>query len=138
MTENEIIDLNDAYTFFGEIEDIKKEREESTIGIQATDPNIDYAKQLQEKYKGFVHDGKIDDSFVEDEDKIKLIEAVKYIVETEYKVYPSPMNQILIEKMYYNCIKNMNKEDYLKEKEDLKSKSILEIELSKLDKFSGL
>lgn len=138
MTENEIIDLNDAFSFFGEIEDIKRERQESTIGIQPTDPNIDYAKQLLEKYEGFVDDGKIDDSFVDDEDKIKLIEAVKYIVETEYKVYPSPMNQILIEKMYYNCIKNMNKDDYLKEKEDLKSKSILEIELSKLDKFSGL
>ena len=138
MTENEIIDLNDAFTFFGEIEDIKKERQESTISIQATDPNIDYAKQLQEKYEGFVHDAKIDDSFVEDEDKIKLIEAVKYIIERDYKVYPSPMNEILIEKMYYDCIKNMNKDDYLKEKEDLKSKSILEIELSKLDKFSGL
>jgi len=138
MTENEIIDLNDCFSFFTEMEDIKREREQSTISIPPTDPNIDYAKQLLEKYEGFVHDAKIDDSFVEDEDKIKLIEAVKYIVETEYKVYPSPMNQILIEKMYYNCIKNMNKDDYLKEKEDLKSKSILEIELSKLDKFSGL
>jgi len=138
MTENEIIDLNDAYTFFGEIEDIKRQRQESTVGIPPTDPNIDYAKQLLEKYEGFVHDGKIDDSFVEDEDKIKLIEAVKSIIERDYKVYPSPMNEILIEKMYYDCIKNMNKDDYLKEKEDLKSKSILEIELSKLDKFSGL
>lgn len=138
MTENEIIDLNDAFTFFGEIEDIKREREQSTISIQATDPNINYAKELQEKYEDFVHDAKIDDSFVEDEDKMKLIEAVKSIIERDYKVYPSPMNEILIEKMYYDCIKNMNKDDYLKEKEDLKSKSILEIELSKLDKFSGL
>lgn len=138
MTENEIIDLNDAYTFFGEMEDIKREREEATNGIQSTDPNIDYAKELQERYENFIHDAKIDDSFVEDEDKMKLIEAVKFIVERDYKVYPSPMNQILIEKIYYDCIKNMNKDDYLKEKEDLKSKSILEIELSKLDKFSGL
>ncbi len=138
MTENEIIDLDDCYSVFEEIEDIKREREQSTISIQATDPNINYAKELQEKYEGFVHDGKIDDSFVEDEDKMKLIEAVKSIIERDYKVYPSPMNEILIEKMYYDCIKNMNKDDYLKEKEDLKSKSILEIELSKLDKFSGL
>ena len=70
--------------------------------------------------------------------KINLVETAKYIVNTQYKQYPSPMSEILIEKIYYNCIKNLNKEEYKKEKEEQKNKSILELELSKINKFSGM
>jgi hypothetical protein len=48
------------------------------------------------------------------------------------------MSEILIEKIYYNCIKNLDKEEYLKEREELKTKSIFELQLLKLDKFTGL
>tara|TARA_R110002020_G_scaffold7091_1_gene29978 strand:+ start:3498 stop:3824 length:327 start_codon:yes stop_codon:yes gene_type:complete len=108
------------------------------MDIEPTDPNIDYRQELLDKYENFVHDEKIDDSFVDDEDKINLFETAKYIVNRDYKEYPSPMSEILIEKIYYNCIKNLDKEEYLKEREELKTKSIFELQLLKLDKFTGL
>lgn len=108
------------------------------MNIEPTDPNIDYKQELMDKYKNFVDDEQIDDSFVDDEDKNNLFESAKYIVNTQYKEYPSPMSDILIEKIYFNCIKNINKEEYLKEKEDLNNRSVFQINLSKIDKFSGL
>jgi hypothetical protein len=55
------------------------------MDIEPTDPNIDYRQELLDKYENFVHDEKIDDSFVDDEDKINLFETAKYIVNRDYK-----------------------------------------------------
>ena len=48
--------VKEANDFFTEINNIK-----------ATDPNIDYRQEILDKYEDFVHDEKIDDSFVDDE-----------------------------------------------------------------------
>ena len=125
----DIEEVKEANDFFTEM---------NNNNIKATDPNIDYRQELIDKYENFVHDEKVDDSFVENEDKINLFETARYIVNRDYKEYPSPMSEILIEKIYYNCIKKLDKEEYLKEKEELKTKSVFEKQLLKLNKFSGL
>jgi len=107
--------------------------------IKATDAGIDYRQKMIDEFgDSKLNDEVIDDSFIDDEDKINLFDVAKNIVNTKYKSYPHPMNEILIEKIYNDCIKNLNKEDYLKEKEENKNKNILDINLSKIDKFSGL
>ncbi len=112
--------------------------EECIKGIQATDPDIDYNKLLEERVKHVKHEPLPDDSFIEEEDKINLAKAATFKYETEFKSYPYPMNEVIIEKIYYECIRNLNKEDYLREKEELKNKSVIEKQLMKLDKLTGL
>jgi hypothetical protein len=110
--------------------------------LQPTDTNIDYRQKMFDDYgdsklsDGF--DIEIDDSFVYEEDKINLFDVAKHIVNTKYKSYPYPMNEVLIQKIYNDCIKNLNKEEYLKEKEEMDEKNILHKNLSKIDKFSGI
>ena len=106
--------------------------------IKSTDANIDYRKQMMDKYDNYIEEEIIDDSFIQDEDKYNLIETAKYIVSIHYKQYPAVMSEILIKKIYNDCIKNLNKNEYLQEIENKKNKSILDLELSKIDKFSGL
>tara|TARA_R110002020_G_scaffold94542_2_gene227388 strand:+ start:1711 stop:2211 length:501 start_codon:yes stop_codon:yes gene_type:complete len=154
--ENEIIDLNEVMTEFKNFETeqyknfekdfynkqsdhyIDKHGAEGTKGIQATDPNIDYIKLLEERVKDVKQLPLPDDSFIEEEDKINLAKAATFKYETEFKSYPYPMNEVIIEKIYYECIRNLNKEDYLREKEEFKKKSIIEKQLMKLDKLTGL
>ena len=102
------------------------------------DPDRNYRQEMFDKYENFIHDDIIDDSWVEDEDKINLINHCKETVNIHYSMYPSPMNEILIKKIYYDTIKNMNQDDYFREKAEVNQKSILEIELSKIDKLSGM
>tara|TARA_R110002012_G_scaffold316534_2_gene531618 strand:- start:137 stop:481 length:345 start_codon:yes stop_codon:yes gene_type:complete len=106
--------------------------------IKATDANIDYRKQMMDKYDNYIKEEPVDDSFIQQEDKYNLIETAKYIVNTHYKQYPAMMSEILIKRIYNDCIKNLNKNEYLQEIENKKNKSILDLELSKIDKFSGL
>lgn len=146
--ENEIIDLNESMTDFYNFEKefynkesddyIDKHGGEEVRGIKATDPNIDYNKLLEERVKDVKQLPLPDDSFIEEEDKINLAKAATYKYETEFKTYPYPMNEVIIEKLYYDCIRNINKEDYLREKEELKNKSVIEKQLMKLNKLTGL
>jgi len=146
--ENEIIELNEVMTEFSNFEKeqynkqsddyINEYGDEGTKGIQATDPNIDYIKLLDERVKDVKQLPLPDDSFIEEEDKINLAKAATFKYETEFKYYPYPMNEVIIEKIYYDCIRNVNKEDYLREKEEFKKKSIIEKQLLKLDKLTGL
>ena len=145
--ENDVIELND---FMNEIHESNKERYKKDMddyfeknnteqrGIKATDPNIDYKKVLEERIKDVKLDLLVDDSFVDDEDKKNLIEYAKFKCNTEFKFYPYPMNEAIIEKIYNDCIKNLDKEEYLKEKEEMKNKSILKKEIMKINKLSGL
>ena len=146
--ENEIIELNESMTDFYNFEKefynkesddyIDKHGGEEVRGIKATDPNIDYNKLLEERVKDVKQLPLPDDSFIEEEDKINLAKAATYKYETEFKTYPYPMNEVIIEKLYYDCIRNVNKEDYLREKEELKNKSVIEKQLMKLNKLTGL
>jgi len=139
--ENELIDLNEYMTdFYNKESDdyIDKHGGEEVRGIKATDPNIDYNKLLEERVKDVKQLPLPDDSFIEEEDKINLAKAATYKYETEFKTYPYPMNEVIIEKLYYDCIRNVNKEDYLREKEELKNKSVIEKQLMKLNKLTGL
>ena len=146
--ENEIIELNDSMTEFYNFEKEQYNKQsddyineygaEGTKGIQATDPNIDYIKLLEERVKDVKQLPLPDDSFIEEEDKINLAKAATFKYETEFKSYPYPMNEVIIEKIYYECIRNLNKEYYLREKEEVKKKSIIEKQLMKLDKLTGL
>ncbi len=132
-----IIDLND-YKSSDEniqlsIEDaIKQEvQDEFRDPVFIQDSSINYREQFlkkYEKYEPYI----VDDSYVEEEDKRNLLKYSKEIVDLEYRAFPSPMYEILIEKIYKDTIRNMNKEDYLKEKEELKKKSFLEKEMDKI------
>lgn len=97
------------------------------------DPNIDYRQELLDKYKDFEEEdyAGIDD-FVEDKDKVALIRYCNMIIKKNYSEYPSVMEEILVKKMYYDTIKNMNKEDYLEEKRKVNSLSALDRELQKI------
>ena len=107
--------------------------EEELVNAEIYNPNIDYRKELCEKYKDYKEEdyNGIDD-FVEDTDKIALIRYCNHIIKTNYKEYPSIMEEILTKKMYYDTIKNMNKEDYLEEKRNINKLSPIDKELQKI------
>jgi hypothetical protein len=97
------------------------------------DPNIDYRQELLDKYKDFEEQDYTGiDDFVEDKDKVALIRYCNMIIKKNYSEYPSVMEEILVKKMYYDTIKNMNKEDYLEEKRKVNSLSALDRELQKI------
>ena len=52
--------------------------------------------------------------------------------------YPPVMTNILVKKIYYDTVKNMNKEDYLAEKERDKNLSTIEKELLKIEEEKKL
>ncbi len=68
----------------------------------------------------------------ENKDKVALIRYCNMIIKKNYSEYPSVMEEILVKKMYYDTIKNMNKEDYLEEKRKVNSLSALDRELQKI------
>ena len=98
------------------------------------DPNIDYREEFLNKYKNYnFEENKVDDSYVELNDKRNLIRYCKDIVSTSYNMYPEPMATILTKKLYYDTIKGMDKEAYLKEKQELKELDFVDRELKILN-----
>ena len=101
--------------------------------IEPVDQSRDYRQELFDKYKDFEE---IDytgiDDFVEDSDKVSLIRFVNELVERDYGNYPEVMTTILVKKIYYTTIKNLNKEEYLEEKKRDKNLSTLDKELLKI------
>ena len=51
------------------------------------------------------------------------------MIDSKYSVYPEPMNTLLIKKLYYDSIKKINKDDYIREQEELNNMDFLEKEL---------
>ena len=97
-------------------------------------PNIDYREEFLNKYKNYnFEENKVDDSYVELNDKKNLIRYCKDIVSTSYNMYPEPMATILTKKLYYDTIKGMDKEAYLKEKQELKELDFVDRELKILN-----
>ena len=97
-------------------------------------PNIDYREEFLNKYKNYnFEENKVDDSYIELNDKKNLIRYCKDIVSTSYNMYPEPMATILTKKLYYDTIKGMDKEAYLKEKQELKELDFVDRELKILN-----
>lgn len=101
--------------------------------IEPTDQSRDYRQELFDKYKDFEEEDYTGiDDFVEDSDKVSLIRFCNEMVEKDYSKFPPVMTDILVKKIYYDTIKNMDKEEYLKEKERDKELSLVEKELLKI------
>jgi len=106
---------------------------------EVVDQSIDYRKKLNEDYKDYVEpDYTGVDDYIEDCDKVALIKECNFIIEKNYPQYPSIMSEILVKKMYYDTILNMNKEDYLEEKRQHKKLPIIERELEKINNKTNL
>tara|TARA_Y100000114_G_scaffold57499_1_gene52642 strand:- start:5049 stop:5429 length:381 start_codon:yes stop_codon:yes gene_type:complete len=98
--------------------------------IYKVDFNRDYRQEFLDKYSADkILDEPVDDSWVELKHKKALFAYCKSMVDSKYNKYPDPMYTLLIKKMYYDAIKNINKEDYIKEQEELNNMSFLEKEL---------
>jgi len=98
------------------------------------DPNIDYREEFLNNYKDYnFEENKVDDSYIELNDKRNLIRYCKDIVSTSYNMYPEPMATILTKKLYYDTIRGMDKEAYLKEKQELKELDFVDRELKILN-----
>ena len=107
--------------------------QEELLNAEKYDPNIDYRKELLEKYKDYeLPDYTGIDDFVEEKDKIALVRYCNLIIRKNFPEYPSVMEEILVKKMYYDTITNMSKEDYLEEKKQLNKLSTLDKELQKI------
>tara|TARA_R100001591_G_scaffold9875_1_gene16552 strand:- start:522 stop:950 length:429 start_codon:yes stop_codon:yes gene_type:complete len=124
IVENKTIEEN---------EDLQPFTKEELENAEKYDPNRDYRQELLDKYKDFEEEDYTGiDDFVEDKDKVALIRYCNMIIKKNYSEYPSVMEEILVKKMYYDTIKNMNKEDYLEEKRKVNSLSALDRELQKI------
>lgn len=101
--------------------------------IEPTDQSRDYRQELFDRYKDFQEEdySGIDD-FIEDSDKVSLIRFVNEMVERDYGKYPEIMTNILVKRVYYQTIQNMDKTAYLEEKERDKELSTLDKELLKI------
>ena len=101
--------------------------------IEPVDQSRNYRQELFDKYKDFEEEdySGIDD-FIEDSDKVSLIRFVNEMVERDYSKFPSVMSDILVKKIYYQTIQNMDKDEYLKEKARDKELSVLDKELLKI------
>ena len=102
--------------------------------IEPTDQSRDYRQELFDKYKDFEGENysEIDDGYIEDSDKISLIRFVNELVERNYSKYPPVMTDILVKKIYYQTVQNMDKFEYLEEKKRDKELSVLDKELLKI------
>jgi len=102
--------------------------------IEPTDQTRDYRQELFDKYKDFQEENysEIDDGYIEDSDKISLIRFVNELVERDYGKYPEIMTNILVKKIYYQTVQNMDKQAYLEEKKRDKELSVLDKELLKI------
>jgi len=94
------------------------------------DTNRDYRQEFLDKYPAdsFLEEH-VDDSWVELKHKKALLSYCKSMIDSKYSVYPEPMNTLLIKKLYYDNIKKINKDDYIKEQEELNNMDFLEKEL---------
>ena len=102
------------------------------------DTERDYRQELLDKYENIEVDFTVDDSWLEDTDKIALIRFYNELVNKEYSKYPPIMGDILIKKFYYQTVSQMDKEEYKKEKEKDKNLSVVEKELLKIKDENSL
>tara|TARA_R110000765_G_scaffold229851_1_gene333344 strand:+ start:98 stop:511 length:414 start_codon:yes stop_codon:yes gene_type:complete len=112
---------------------------EELMNADKYDISRDYRKELIEKYEDIEpENNEGEDDWIEDKDKVALIRYCDLIVKKNYPQYPSPMDELMVKKMYYEIIKNMNKQDYLDEKEAEKTLSIFDKEIQRIKDESSL
>ncbi len=110
------------------------EIENLDVEYHPTDPDIDYRAEFLNKYKDYnFEQNKVDDSYIYEIDRKNLIKYCKNIIDTSYSMYPEPMSTILMKKLYYDTIRGMDKDEYLKEKEDLANMDFFDRELKLLN-----
>jgi|TARA_B110000977_G_C10932049_1_gene437494 hypothetical protein len=113
--------------------------DEELINADKYDMNRDYRKELIEKYENYEPENyEGEDDWIEDKDKIALIRYCDLIVKKNYPQYPSPMDELMVKKMYYDIIRQMNKQDYLDEKEAEKTLSIFDKEIQRIKDENSL
>lgn len=61
----------------------------------------------------------VDDSFIEENDRKNLIEYIKNFYKEKYSWADNILMRVLVKRHYNETIKGMNKEEYLKDKEDI-------------------
>ena len=124
VVENEKID---------NVEQLQPFTQEELMNAEKYDPNIDYRKELLKKYENYeLPDYTGLDDFVEEQDKVALIRYCNLIIKKNFPEYPSVMEELLVKKMYYDTILNMNKEEYLEEKRQENNLSTIDKELQKI------
>ena len=78
-------------------------------------------KEMSQKQRnqmiGYCSSINIDDSWIVPKDKLDLLEHIKTLYSKKYEWADDVLLKCLIKKHYNDVINNMNKEDYLKEKE---------------------
>jgi hypothetical protein len=112
---------------------------EELMNADKYDISRDYRKELIEKYEDIEpENNEGQDDWIEDKDKVALIRYCDAIVKKNYPQYPSPMDELMVKKMYYEIIKNMNKQDYLDEKEAEKTLSIFDKEIQRIKDENSL
>ncbi len=72
-----------------------------------------------------LHENEIDDSYILKEDKLALIRCIKKIYENTMSWADDILMRVIVKQHYNNVIKNMNKEDYLKEIQDTNINNLL-------------
>ena len=94
------------------------------------DTNKDYRQEFLDKYPAdsFLNET-VDDSYIELKHKKALFAYCKSMIDSKYNVYPEPMYTLLMKKLYYDTVKNMDKKQYLKEQEELANMSFLDREM---------
>lgn len=113
--------------------------DEELINADKYDMSRDYRKELIEKYENYEPENyEGEDDWIEDKDKIALIRYCDLIVKKNYPQYPSPMDELMVKKMYYDIIRQMNKQDYLDEKEAEKTLSIFDKEIQRIKDENSL
>lgn len=68
----------------------------------------------------------VDDSWVHEKDKIDLLKYIKTLYSNKFTWADNTLLKCLITKHYNDTILNMNKEDYLREKEEETTADLIE------------
>jgi hypothetical protein len=102
-----------------------KEELENAYSVNSEDNK---KKDFNEFYNEKIEDI-VDDSYIYEEDKVNLLKVCKDIVDKNYHQYPYPMDGILTKNLYYDCIKRMDKQEYINEKLNLEKLNPVEKEL---------
>jgi hypothetical protein len=83
-------------------------------------------KQKQQLTSYIESKNTVDDSWIYDKDKIDLLKYIKTLYNKKFTWADDTLLKCLITKHYNDTILNMNKEDYLKEKEEETTLDLIE------------
>jgi len=103
------------------------------------DPSIDYRQEMLDRYKDVeVIDRTGIDDFIKEKDKVALIRCISALIKREHPYFPSNMESLLVKKLYYDAVENIDKEEYLQEKAQEENLSFVDKELKKIKEEDDL